>query len=71
MDERDHALNRSLHDAQEVRAVLGARDADIVKLDGDLAGLRAALEEKTREVDRRRGWRWWLRLPFIRMGLID
>ncbi len=71
VDERDHALNRSLHDAQEVRAVLGARDADIVKLDGDIAGLRAALEEKTREVDRRRGWRWWLRLPFIRMGLID
>jgi ubiquinone/menaquinone biosynthesis C-methylase UbiE len=30
----------------------------------------AALADKQREVDRRRGWRWWLKLPFIRLGLI-
>jgi hypothetical protein len=22
------------------------------------------------EADRRRGWRWWLKLPLIRLGLI-
>ena len=31
----------------------------------------AALTEKQREVDRRRGWRWWLKLPLIRLGLLD
>ncbi len=31
----------------------------------------AALAEKQREVDRRRGWRWWVKLPLIRMGLLD
>ncbi len=71
VDERDRALNRSLNDAQEVRVVLGARDTEVAKLTGDVAGLRADLDEKTREVDRRRGWRWWLKLPFIRIGLID
>ncbi|HUP29731.1 MAG TPA: class I SAM-dependent methyltransferase [Usitatibacter sp.] len=30
----------------------------------------AALAEKQREVDRRRGWRWWLKLPLIRLGLM-
>ena len=32
--------------------------------------LRTELEQSRREVVRRQGWRWWLRLPFVRMGLL-
>ena len=31
---------------------------------------RAMLEEKQREIDRRRGLRWWLKLPLIRLGIL-
>jgi SAM-dependent methyltransferase len=40
-----------------------AREAELVARD-------AALAEKERQLDERRGWRWWLKLPLIRLGLI-
>jgi ubiquinone/menaquinone biosynthesis C-methylase UbiE len=43
--------------------VLQQREAEIVA-----RGLQ--LSEKNREIVRRRGWRWWLRLPLERLGLL-
>lgn len=56
---------RATIDLQE--AAVAARDA----LSQAQAALReAALAEKDREILRRRGWRWWVKLPFIRLGLL-
>jgi hypothetical protein len=28
------------------------------------------LREHEREIERRRGWKWWLRLPLVRLGIL-
>ena len=48
---------------QDGHRVLQQREAEIVA-----RGLQ--LSEKNREIVRRRGWRWWLRLPLERLGLL-
>ena len=30
----------------------------------------ALLAESLRELNRGRGWRWWLKRPFVRLGLL-
>jgi hypothetical protein len=54
-----------------MREVLDERGAALTTREADLAARDHAIAEKDREILRRRGWRWWLRLPFVRMGLID
>ena len=49
-------------------AALAAREA---LADAQAALHAQALAEKQREIDRRRGWRWWLKLPLIRLGLLE
>ncbi len=67
-----HSMRLGLEGALAQRLTqLEARDGELETARAALEAARLALEEKAREVDRRRGWRWWLRLPFIRMGLID
>lgn len=39
-------------------------------LKSDLAARDLALAERQRELDQRRGWRWWLKLPLVRLGLL-
>jgi SAM-dependent methyltransferase len=48
---------------EDCRRLLQQREAEIVA-----RGLQ--LSEKNREIVRRRGWRWWLRLPLERLGLL-
>ena len=43
-----------------------ARDRDRL-----LEARELQIGEKSREIDRRRGWRWWLKLPFVRLGLLE
>jgi SAM-dependent methyltransferase len=50
-------------EASEAR--LGAREAELQWTIGELQVVRSKLED---EVLRRQGWRWWLRLPFVRLG---
>jgi ubiquinone/menaquinone biosynthesis C-methylase UbiE len=52
-------------------ATAAKREADLSQLAIELQVLKARFEEKSREVDRRRGWRWWLRLPLVRLGLLS
>jgi SAM-dependent methyltransferase len=59
-----HALQAALEAALDQRAAaLSAREAELLARD-------LQLSEKTREIDRRRGWRWWLKLPLIRLGFL-
>ncbi len=59
-----HALQAALEAALDQRsAALAAREAELLARD-------LQLSEKNREIDRRRGWRWWLRLPLIRLGFL-
>lgn len=57
--------SRSEAEAQLVRGVaaLHAREAE-------LAVRNISLADKDRELLRRRSWRWWLKLPLIRLGLL-
>ena len=63
--QRDHeAAAAAAHAAAQAQAqLLAGRDRDIATRD-------AALAAKDAEILRRRGIRWWLRLPFIRLGLL-
>ena len=38
--------------------------------EAQLAARDLALAEKQRQLDERRGWRWWLKLPLVRLGLL-
>jgi len=49
--------------AQALQRELAQRDAQLLA-----RGLQ--LSECNREVTRRRGWRWWLRLPLVRLGVL-
>lgn len=65
LQERVRALDQALA-LQE--AALAAQKA-LVEVTA--AAHRAELAAKDHEIDRRRGWRWWLRLPLVRLGLLD
>jgi SAM-dependent methyltransferase len=52
-------------------ATAAEREAKVSQQAIEMNVLKARFEEKSREVDRRRGWRWWLRLPFVRLGLLS
>jgi SAM-dependent methyltransferase len=68
------SLQEEVRAAQRERALLeetlGKRDADLASMEASLVVCELHINEKVREIDRRRGWRWWLKLPFIRLGLL-
>jgi SAM-dependent methyltransferase len=70
----DIALREQLREAHALRAALEAaldqRAAALAARDAELLARDLQLSEKNREIDRRRGWRWWLRLPLIRLGFL-
>ena len=62
---------RSLqHAREELRDALSDREARLSARESDVASRDESLAAKDREILRRRGWRWWLRLPLVRMGLM-
>ena len=56
--------------AQAQARLLAAREGEIAAKDAALRERDAALAAKDAEILRRRGIGWWLRLPFIRLGLL-
>ena len=64
----------------ELRSLLAERDDTRRRLDeaehalqlarAELAARALQLSEKQHELDARRGWRWWVKLPFIRLGIL-
>ena len=72
--ERDRdiaALQSELHLREKnLEMQVAARDAALATSRMHLEERERALAEKDREIDRRRGWRWWLKLPLVRLGLL-
>ncbi|HUL96033.1 MAG TPA: class I SAM-dependent methyltransferase [Usitatibacter sp.] len=56
------------HLKAEQSVVLG--HATVAALQAEVAAREAALGAKQREVDARGGWRWWFKLPLVRLGLL-
>lgn len=54
----------------EAEAKLVQRDAALHAREAELAVRNISLADKDRELDRRRSWRWWLKLPLVRLGLL-
>ena len=68
LQEEVHGLRRT-HD--ELRDALAQREAALWKQEADMVQRNEAIAAKDREIQRRRGWRWWLRLPLVRLGVLD
>jgi len=63
---------RSLqHAHEELRDALAQREQALAKSESESAMRADAIAVREREILRRRGWRWWLRLPFVRLGILD
>jgi hypothetical protein len=58
--------------AAAARAVEGGEreHAERLAREADLAARDLALAEAERRLEERRGWRWWLKLPLVRLGLL-
>jgi SAM-dependent methyltransferase len=54
----------------EAEAKLAQRDAALLAREAELAVRNISLADKDREIERRRGWRWWLKLPLVRLGIL-
>ena len=74
---REVAIAALQDDARVVQAAkaqlddaLAQREATIAALNADLSARNFALVEKEHEVNRRAGWRWWLKLPLVRLGIL-
>ncbi len=67
-DAEANALRQEAREAARVRAEL---EATAARQALRLAECERTLGDQQREIERRRGWRWWLRLPLVRLGLLD
>ena len=47
--------------------LIAAREADVSTLHDEIRKRDAAIAERESEIVRRQGWRWWLRLPWLRL----
>jgi SAM-dependent methyltransferase len=66
-----HGDARILQKAKEqLDAALAQREDTIDTLNAELTARNLAVTERDHEINRRRGWRWWLKLPLIRLGLL-
>jgi len=67
-------LTAEVRAAQEAAAGAEARARDEqaarIAREADIAARDAVLAERQRELDARRGWRWWLKLPLVRLGIL-
>jgi SAM-dependent methyltransferase len=70
----DAALREELREARALQGALEAaldqRSEALAAREAELLARDLQISEKNREIDRRRGWRWWLRLPLIRLGFL-
>lgn len=54
----------------DAEARLVQREATLHAREAELAVRNISLADKELELNRRRSWRWWLKLPLIRLGLL-
>ncbi len=63
-------LRESRAARSSLEAALEQRNTAVAVREAELLARDLQLSEKNREIDRRRGWRWWLKLPLIRLGFL-
>ena len=63
--ERDAQIQAILERVKALESAVAQREAEVQHTLAEMHALRTRLEG---EVLRRQGWRWWLRLPFVRLG---
>jgi ubiquinone/menaquinone biosynthesis C-methylase UbiE len=63
-------LRALLSERNDAQRRLGESEAALLSARAELAARSLQLSERQRELDARRGWRWWLKLPLIRMGIL-
>jgi ubiquinone/menaquinone biosynthesis C-methylase UbiE len=67
-------MARLVKDAADLRTAISLQEAALAAqkalVEASTAAHAAELAAKDAELLRRRGWRWWLKLPFIRLGII-
>jgi SAM-dependent methyltransferase len=54
----------------ETEAKLVQRESALHAREAELAVRNISLADKERELNQRRSWRWWLKLPLIRLGIL-
>ena len=68
--DRERAISALQEEARATGARLVQRDATLHAREAELAVRNISLADKDREIERRRSWRWWLKLPLVRLGLL-
>ena len=67
-------LRDEVRRAEEARATLEAeltqRETTLHAREAELAARNLSIGDKDRELAARRSWRWWLKLPLIRLGIL-
>jgi len=53
-----------------VEAALNLREAAVAARDAQIAAQANEIAAAKQEVSRRAGWRWWVRLPLVKLGII-
>ncbi|HUL56883.1 MAG TPA: class I SAM-dependent methyltransferase [Usitatibacter sp.] len=65
-----HELASLIAERDDIQRRLAEGHQALQAARAELAARALQLSEKQHELDARRGWRWWLRLPFIRLGIL-
>jgi SAM-dependent methyltransferase len=68
--DRERAISALQEDVRAAGASRGEAEAKLVQREAELAVRNISLADKDREIERRRSWRWWLKLPLVRLGLL-
>jgi hypothetical protein len=63
--ERDAQIQAILERVRSLEGAVATRESELQHTLAEMHAVRTRLEG---EVLRRQGWRWWLRLPFVRLG---
>ena len=66
----EDAVRREQDSRAQVEAQLAKREATLHAREAELAVRNITIIDKDRELAVRRTWRWWLKLPLIRMGIL-
>lgn len=74
LEEHSREMARVVKEAADLRSAISLQEAALAAqkalLEATAAAHASELAAKDAELLRRRGWRWWLKLPFIRLGII-
>jgi chromosome segregation ATPase len=63
------AHDEAVRQRDDANATVGTLQGRIVEAEVRISEQSRVLEERRIEIERRGGWRWWLRLPLVRLGL--